>query len=416
MIRLNSLRTKINLIFAIAYLFLVLIFGFLYKGNTERSLEAIKMQERANMHYLYLYFLKHGKIDEEYLKSQNICVANQKIGEVKLQKIIRDKNGTVKRFAVADIDLRRYIIINNDRINIVLENMNRPKVPYELIMAFLAASLLMLVLYIWMIRSIRPLSDLKKQIMKFSDGKLDISSKSDQDDEIAEVANAFDHAAQKIRELLQARQLLLRAIMHELKTPIAKGRLVSEMIADEKQKKRLHAIFERLNLLIDEFAKVEQIASKNFDNALKPYKISDIIDASIDMLMLDNPNKHVRSVISRDYTIQADFELLSLAIKNLLDNGIKYSTDKQVQIVVRDEKIRISNYGKKLPEPIEEYFKPFHESQGGLGLGLYIVKSILDIHKLKLQYHHEDGRNIFTIYQSIATKTETRQESTKSLA
>ena len=64
MIRFNSLRTKINLIFLIAYVFLILIFGFLYKGNAERSLEAIQMQERANMHYLYLYFLKYGDIDK----------------------------------------------------------------------------------------------------------------------------------------------------------------------------------------------------------------------------------------------------------------------------------------------------------------------------------------------------------------
>jgi len=404
MIRFNSLRTKINLIFLIAYIFLILIFGFLYKGNTERSLEAIKLQERANMHYLYLYFLKYGDIDKEYLKSQNICLADEKIDRFKFTKVL-DMNSTKKRFQVINVDLKRYILINNDRFNIILENRNKPKVPYELFVAFLAATLLMLVLYLWMIRSIKPLSVLKNQIIKFSDGKLDISCKSDQNDEIAEVANAFDHAAEKIRELLHSRQLLLRAIMHELKTPIAKGRLVSEMVTDKKQQRRFHAIFERLNLLIDEFAKVEQIASKNFDVTLKPYKVSDILDASIDMLMLDEPAKHVNRVLSRDYILRADFELLSLAVKNLLDNGIKYSGDKKVQVVVKDEKIRISNSGEPLRESMEEYYKPFHTSSGGLGLGLYIVKSILDIHKLKLQYHHENGRNIFTIYQSIVTKS-----------
>ena len=404
MIRFSSLRTKINLIFFIAYIFLILIFGFLYKGNTERSLEAIKMQERANMHYLYLYFLKYGDIDKEYLKSQNICLADEAIDRFKFAKVL-DMNGTKKRFQVVNVDLKRYILINNDRFNIILENRNRPKVPYELLMAFVAATLLMFVLYLWMIRSIRPLSILKNQIIRFSDGKLDISCKSDQNDEIAEVANAFDHAAQKIRELLHSRQLLLRAIMHELKTPIAKGRLVSEMVADKKQQRRFHAIFERLNLLIDEFAKVEQIASKNFDVVLKPYKVSDILDASIDMLMLDEPEKYINRVVSQDYLVKADFELLSLAIKNLLDNGIKYSNDKKAQVVVKDEKIRISNYGNPLKESMEEYYKPFHTSSGGLGLGLYIVKSILDIHKLELQYHHEEGRNIFTVYQSIVTKS-----------
>ncbi len=405
MIRITSLRAKINLIFAIAYIFMVLIFAFLYRGNTERSMEMLRLQERANMHYLYLYFLKYGKIDEDYLKSQNICVADQKIGELKLDRLAKDKNGTVKRFAVANIDLHRYIIINNDRFKIILENMNRPKVPFELIIAFGAASLLFFVLYLWVIRSIKPLSYLKKEIIKFSSGDFNISCKSDQKDEIAEVANAFDYAAQKIRELLSARQLLLRAIMHELKTPIAKGRLVAEMVADPRQKHRFHAIFERLNLLIDEFAKVEKIASKNFNAVFKQYKASDIIESSIDMLMLDDPKSYVNKVISKDYLINADFELLSLAIKNLLDNGIKYSKEKNVDIVVKDDKIRISNKGKRLKGNIKDYYEPFHASQSGLGLGLYIVKSILDIHGLSMQYYYENGKNNFVIYKSVAKET-----------
>ncbi len=402
MIRITSLRAKINLIFTIAYIFMVLIFAFLYKGNAERSMQMLRLQERANMHYLYLYFLKYGKIDKDYLKSQNICVADQKIGELKLDKLVRDKNGTLKRFAVANIDLHRYIIINNDRFKIILENMNRPKVPFELIIAFLAASLLFFILYLWVIRSIKPLTYLKKEIIKFSNGDFNISCKSNQQDEIAEVANAFDYAAQKIRELLSARQLLLRAIMHELKTPIAKGRLVAEMVADERQKRRFHAIFERLNLLIDEFAKVEKIASKNVNAVFKQYKASDIIESSIDMLMLDEPKKYVNVVVSKDYLISADFELLSLAIKNLLDNGIKYSKDKKVDIIVRDEKIRISNTGDRLKGEIKDYYEPFHVSQSGLGLGLYIVKSIMDIHALNMQYYYENGRNNFVIYKSVA--------------
>lgn len=404
MIRLNSLRTKINLIFTIAFVLLVLIFGFLYKGEETRSMETIQMQERANMHYLYLYFLKHGEIDKDYLKTQNICVADHKVDKLKFEKVFKDKKGE-KRFAVANINLKRYILINNDRFDIVLENMNRPRIPYQLLIAFIASSMLLLMLYIWMIRSIQPLSKLKNEIIDFSEGNLEVSCKSDKNDEIAEVANAFDYAAQKVRELSKSRQLLLRAIMHELKTPIAKGRLLSEMVSDDRQKSRFHMIFQRLNLLIDEFAKIEQVASKSFKAVLKPYKIHDIIDASVDMLMLDDPSKHVNTVISKDYIIRADFGLLSLAIKNLLDNGIKYSRTRQVRIVIKDEKIEISNYGEKLKGDLEEYFEPFHAFKSGLGLGLYIVKSIVDIHKMKMDYQYKDGKNIFVLYQSEVTKS-----------
>jgi len=409
MIRLDTLRNKINLIFFIAYIFLVSIFLFLYKGNQETSQEMFKMQERANMHYLYLYYLKYGKIDEDYLKSQNICVADQSIAKVKLTKEFKDKNGT-RRFGVIDLNLKRYIVISNDRFNIILENRNKPKTPARLITGFVAATILMLVLYFWIIRSIKPLALLKSKIMHFSEGNLDIECKSTKKDEIADVANAFDYAAQKIRELIHSRQLLLRAIMHELKTPIGKGRLLSEMVKDDKQKDRFHAIFERLNLLIDEFAKVEQVASKSFSAVFKPYKVSDIIEASVDMLMLENSSQYVNVVISKDFVITVDFELMSLAIKNLLDNGIKYSSDKEVHVIVANNQIVIANHAQKLPNPIESYYEPFHASKSGLGLGLYIVKSIMDINKMDMEYQYRDEQNRFILRQDTKKLASAEQD------
>ena len=392
----RSLRAKINVVFFVAILLLMLLFGFLYRSSQGRSLEALAMQERANIHYLYEYFLRYGTIDTAYLESQNIRVVNGGTGDVLLQGHFDDDNGT-RHFATVTLKLQRYIFINNDRFKLVLENMNKPKFPLDLLIGFVGSLLLLGWLYWWVIRSIKPLVELKHVIEKFSDGDLDIECRSDKGDEIAEVANAFDTAVKKIRDLLHARQLLLRAIMHELKTPIAKGRLMSEMVQDERQKQRFHTIFQRLNLLIDEFAKVEQIASKNFNAHFKPYKLSDIVEASVDMLMLDDPDKHIELRLVRDTTVQADFELLSLAIKNLLDNGIKYSQTKRVEVIINRDTLSIANHGEGLKEPLEHYFAPFHTSRSGLGLGLYIVKSILDLHKMGLTYAYEKGENRFTI-------------------
>jgi two-component system OmpR family sensor kinase len=293
--------------------------------------------------------------------------------------------------------LKRVLLINNDRFKLILENKNKAKFPFKRVIVFSIVFVLILILYMWIIRSLRPLSVLKNKIQTFSQGNLNISCKSDKNDEIAEVANEFDHAVEMIRELIQSRQLFLRAIMHELKTPIGKGRLVSEMLPDEKSKSRMHSIFERLNLLIDEFAKIEQITSKNFQLAIKPYKASDLVEASIDLLMFENPKQHISTEIIKDFKVEVDFELFTLTLKNLLDNGIKYSTDKHIKVIINEEKITIENRGEMLQEPIENYFKPFHTSKKGLGLGLYIVKSILDIHKMGLMYEHTEGINRFTV-------------------
>ena len=399
----DSLKGKINLIFTIAYILLIMLFVALWQSSTKNAMQELQMQERENIHYLYLYYLKYGTIDRDYLLSQNIKIVNAGAKQLKLKKEIEDKTGK-KKFAVVNLRLHRYILISNDRFNLILENLNRPRFPIELTIAFSGAFLLLIILYIWIIRSIKPLFELKSKIIKFSEGDLNIHCKSDRKDEIAAVANAFDDAVNKIRELLRARQLMLRAVMHELKTPIAKGRFLSEMIDKECKKDRFNAIFERLNLLIDEFAKVEQVSSKNFSTNMKPYKMSDIIDGSIDMLMLEEPKRYIHLVLKRDITVNADFELLTLAIKNLIDNGIKYSPDKRVNILLDGNFMEISNKGEPLKGDIEKYFTPFHESRSGLGLGLYIVKSILDVHRMELEYRYEDNQIFFIIKMPNSSK------------
>ncbi len=392
----TSLRSKIRVVFSVTLLLLGALFVFSIKYDHAMIEERNIAQEQAISHYLYTYYLKYGKIDEAYLEAQNVSLITDKGMVVQIERFFKEK-GELKRYAVDTFRLKRIIIINNDRFKLILENKNKPQFPLKRVLIFSIVFLLIILLYLWIMKSLQPLSALKSQIKTFSKGNLDIECKSDKEDEIAEVANEFDHAVTMIRELLHSRQLFLRAIMHELKTPIAKGRLVSEMLEDEKNKARMHSIFERLNLLIDEFAKIEQITSKNFQLTIKPYKMSDLLEASEDMLMIENPKRLITTKIKKDYTVNVDFELFTLVIKNLLDNGIKYSTDKHITVMIDGNTLKVMNKGEALPEPLENYFQPFHASKKGLGLGLYIVKSILDIHQMELHYQHEDGENIFTL-------------------
>ena len=375
---------------------LAILFISSIKYDHAKFEERNEAHERLISHYIYDYYMKTGKIDEAYLEAQNMFLIKDKAKVVQIERSFKEK-GKSKTYAVDTFRLQRIVLISNDRFKLFLENKNKPKYPLKRIVVFSIVFLLIIMLYLWVVRSLRPISELKNKIKTFSEGNLDIQCASDRNDEIGEVANEFDHAVTMIRELLQSRQLFLRAIMHELKTPIAKGRLMSEMLPDEKSKARLHSIFERLNLLIDEFAKIEKITSKNFKLQLKPYKMTDLLEASIDMLMIENPVRLITTDIKKDYIVKVDFELFTLVIKNLLDNAIKYSTDKHVIVVIDKNKIEIRNKGEALSEPLENYFKPFHTSKNSLGLGIYIVKSILDIHHMALKYDHKDEQNIFMI-------------------
>ncbi len=394
----TSLRSKIRLVFFLTLLLLVALFIFSIKYDHAKTEERNIAQEHAISHYLYTYYLKHGKIDKAYLDAQNVSLITDKGMVIQIERFFKDKEkDELQRYAVDTYHLKRIIIINNDRFKLILENKNKPKFPLKSALIFSTIFFLIVLLYLWIMKSLKPLSELKKKIQTFSEGNLEIDCKSDKEDEIAEVANEFDHAVTMIRELLQSRQLFLRTIMHELKTPIAKGRLVAEMLPNEKNKMRMHSIFERLNLLIDEFAKIEKITSKNFDLSFKTYKMTDLLETSIDMLMIDNPTRLINVEIEEDYLVEVDFELFTLVIKNLLDNALKYSIDKHITVIISKNSIEIMNLGEALKEPLPHYFEPFHTSKQGLGLGLYIVKSILDLHHMKLDYLYKEKANWFRV-------------------
>jgi len=165
--RIDSLRAKIRLIFSIAILLLILLFSALLQSSISQTMTELEIQERANIHYIYLYYLKYGRIDTDYLQSQNIRVVDAGGKNFHVKKLKEKIGSDKKSFEVVNVNLHRYILINNDRFKLILENLNRPRFPVELFVAFAGAFALLILLYFWIIRSIRPLSRLKNQIDRF---------------------------------------------------------------------------------------------------------------------------------------------------------------------------------------------------------------------------------------------------------
>ena len=258
-------------------------------------------------------------------------------------------------------------------------------------------------LFVLVIRSILPLKTLRSQVRKFSNGNTDISFKLKQNDEIGELAEEFDNAVKKINALNQSRHLFLRAIMHELKTPITKGRITAEMVDNPTHKQWLCSVFERLNSLINEFAKIEEFSSKNYCLNKQKYELNAILEEVWKMLLLDKNQIEELFILPQDsYNLWADFDMLALAIKNLVDNALKYKSGGKVELCVIDRDLQIINEGAALPYSLKEHAKPFFKDvnsnkKGGLGLGIYIILSTLEYQGLNLSYKHKNDKNIFTI-------------------
>lgn len=402
----NSLSSKITIVFIFSVSLLCMLFIVLYKYQTERNMEMMKERQIQSINYIFMLYrnnLSPQGINEYFSNFGLKRVTNQSLKYSVIQKgvVVFQKTSEMGRFSSIRYNNRYYLFIDNLVSSMLFESEYKKRPSDHLWIGFIMALIILISMYLSILRSIAPLKGLRQEIRKFSMGDMQINCKSDKEDEIAEVANEFDRAAGRLRDLIQSRRLFLRTIMHELKTPIGKGRIVSEMLSEEKSKTRLINIFERLDLLINEFSKMEQIVSKEYALEQKSYKFQYIIEHAVDMLMLE-PEKlsqHVTLDIDEDMLITVDFDSFALAIKNLLDNAIKYSSDKHVRVIAKDDTICVINMGNPMKKSIDEYCKPFVSGQGrgGLGLGLYIVTNIIQLNNMSFDYSYEDEKHVFTI-------------------
>jgi len=290
-----------------------------------------------------------------------------------------------------------YFWVESSRHSVLLLDRDiEPYHPVNLISAYGTLMLVLMVSFALIIYRLRPLRRLRKQIARFGEGDMGVRFRIDGSDEIALIANELDTTQNKIRSLIESRTLFLRNIMHELKTPIAKGRIVATMLSDEKQQARFEGIFERLESLIGEFALIEEITSGNQYHEKKEYRLVDIIDGAVDSAMVDYDS--VSCNVDTSIKMEVDYRLFVTAVKNLIDNAIKYSPDKRMEITVEGGEILFSNLGEPLKKPLSYYIEPFtkdHPTKDSFGLGLYIVDAILKEHGYVLAYERRGDRNCF---------------------
>ncbi|HHD73160.1 MAG TPA: HAMP domain-containing histidine kinase [Epsilonproteobacteria bacterium] len=270
-----------------------------------------------------------------------------------------------------------------------------PDQTYLLILALLI-NLVLWLFYLYMLRRLKPIRKLKQRIARFAEGETEIDTQIKGKDEIAELSRAFNETITKISDLQASRKLFLRNIMHELKTPIAKGKLITDLMEDPKNRARLQKIFLRFEYLLGEFTKIERVTSNVMTLEIKRYRVIDILDNALDILMVDP-----RSIIveaEANLEIDADYELFSIALKNLIDNALKYGTGRPV-ILIEEARIVVASTGEKL-ENIS-FDKPFNRAyegiEKGLGLGLYITQNIVRKHGFVFEYQHTDTTNKFII-------------------
>ena len=281
-----------------------------------------------------------------------------------------------------------------------------------LLIAFVASSLTSM-------RQIQPISEMVQATRAYAAGNLDVRIHEDgRDDEIGELAASFNLMADSLAETERQRRDFIANISHELKTPMTTIAGYTDGILDgtippEKERHYLQIISDesrRLSRLVRRMLDISQIQS------LEMKKEEFDLCESMRLALLSMEQKindrglDVEADIPEDSVmVQGDNDLITQVIYNLLENAAKFAAPASALYLglrqVGDKAVvSIRNRGNTIPaEEIPLLFERFHKSdksrsedKDGYGLGLYIVKTILDQHKEKITVTSENGITTFS--------------------
>ncbi len=372
----------------------------IYRENVQRKAPTIMLEANlAVYNFVVEKDLKKAKRiikKAKLLKSEEFKSVKEAV-KLGIQGLYTHKTISDLKINMLQRHKKIYFYIQSSKGSIlILDEKLKPYTYWSLAYAYLTIIAIIIFSFILILQRLRPLIRLRRKIAQYGNGNMNVSFRAKGCDEIALVSNELEATRGKINTILDSRTLFLRNIMHELKTPIAKGTIATQMLNTPKQKDRFSSIFGRLESLVNEFALIEEVTSLGDKTEFKEYRLVDVIDGAIDMAMIEKENISVE--VDASVKMMANYRLYTTAIKNMIDNGIKYSPDKHVRILMIENELCFESRGECLKHPLKYYIEPFtkdNPSKNSFGLGLYLVDSILKVHGKVLAHEYDNGVNRF---------------------
>lgn len=400
----HSIFFKLNLLFATALIVTVIAAGLVVRQMQRRGWASLMLKSRVVLQELR----RERPLSEELLESLDL----ERVPQERAERILRE--GRLLHSLARHRGRHRYsrgmlryggeiyLVIRTFEKTILLHPRRNTLRLYLLpAMLFLAILALLSLSYWTLRRSLDPMRRLEEDIRRYGRGEaLRYREFFDSGrDELAEIARAFYASVEQLQRYGEARRLFLRNLLHELNTPVTKGKLLAELSEEPRTRRMLGSIFERLSSLLGELVEVERIAAS-------PEPFTEREKLSADELLeeacrrLYCEKKAVRIEIPGEATLFADREAMVIVFKNLLDNALKYGREPGILLV--GDFLEFRSRGPALSHPLDFYTEPFRQEYGsrkktGFGLGLYLVREILERHGMSLRYRYEAGENVFAI-------------------
>jgi heavy metal sensor kinase len=242
------------------------------------------------------------------------------------------------------------------------------------------------------------------------------------EDEYGRLVKKMNEMVQRIKSSISFMNQFSISASHELKTPLTILRGEIELAlrspkTNDEYKKILQSNYEetlRLINIVDKLFFISKVDHSVIKLKKQSVELGEFLAEAINPLKYLAKEKKMKVVLHTDFKgkVEMDPELMKLAISNLVDNAIKYG-EQNSEILIETSKnslnkicIDIINKGEEIPqEEIAKIFDRFYRVEssrnrgtGGVGLGLSVVKSILDLHNAKIEVNSiQSGTTKFTI-------------------
>ena len=288
-----------------------------------------------------------------------------------------------------------------------------------LMIAFMASS-------ITAMRQVQPIREMVQATRQYAEGDFDVRMKDyGQRDEMGELAASFNNMAESLQQTERQRREFIANISHELKTPMTTIAGYTDGILDgtippENERQYLQIISDesrRLSRLVRRMLDVSQLQVMD---PLKNGSHFDICESmrrvliSMEKKITDRHLDVDADIPEEPILVRGDNDMIPQVIYNLLENATKFAregTTLYLGVTTIDGKARVTvrNLGDTIPaEELPLLFERFHKSdksrsedKDGVGLGLYIVKTILEQHKEKINVTSENGVTTFAFSLSM---------------
>ena len=256
--------------------------------------------------------------------------------------------------------------------------------------------------WIFVRRLNKPLHALQNAALQVAHGKVPAPLKEQGSSEIISVTRAFNQMSRGIKQLEDDRALLTAGISHDLRTPLTRIRLASEMLPDGQEwiKDGIEHDIEDMNDIIDQF--IDYVRQDTREQH-EPLSLNELIEDVVQSRHIEEDH-HIDTELNSMPVAMLRKVAVKRVLDNLVENAFRYGSNRIMIRSGHDKRdktifVEVRDFGPGIPtEQIENLFQPFTQGDKargsmGSGLGLAIIKRIVDLHKgrIELTNHNEGG-------------------------